>query len=170
MWQNAEGGQFPAKAVPRPWPLSPEPEPVFGLLEVFFVFLGTLLAILFCGAFAIVIAHHIAVAQPRSNRWILPMIRECSCPRNWRLICWFSACSGDCSPTTTASDSSVRSPGTGPCAGAAFLAGGALLALAIQFRAHFLPAPPELPIDKMLRTPLDAWLMSAFGVLHCALC
>jgi membrane protease YdiL (CAAX protease family) len=44
------------------------------------------------------------------------------------------------------------------------VAGGVLLALAVQFSANFLPSPPELPIDKMLRTPLDAWLMSIFGV------
>ncbi len=45
-----------------------------------------------------------------------------------------------------------------------FLAGGVLLALAVQFSAHFLPAPPELPIDKMMRTASDAWLMTIFGV------
>jgi membrane protease YdiL (CAAX protease family) len=45
-----------------------------------------------------------------------------------------------------------------------FLAGGALLALAVLVSAHFLPAPPELPIDKLLHTATDAWLMTAFGV------
>ena len=164
MWQNAEGGQFPAQAVPRPWPLSPEPEPVFGLLEVFFAFLGALLAILFCGAFAIVIAHHVASLSR------VPTLDLANDPRVllsaqlaayllvfgalWRLfahhyrIGFFRALSW-------------RWPVRWP----AFLAGGVLLALAVQFSARFLPAPPELPIDKMMRTPLDAWLMSAFGVL-----
>jgi CAAX protease family protein len=46
-----------------------------------------------------------------------------------------------------------------------FLAGGALLGLSVQWVSHWLPQPPELPIDKMLRTPTDAWLMTAFGIL-----
>jgi membrane protease YdiL (CAAX protease family) len=45
-----------------------------------------------------------------------------------------------------------------------FLAGGALLAVAVELSSNFLPSPPEMPIDKMLRTPADAWLMSLFGV------
>jgi membrane protease YdiL (CAAX protease family) len=44
------------------------------------------------------------------------------------------------------------------------LVGGLLLASAVQLLAHFLPAPPELPIDKMLSTPLDAWMIAAFGI------
>ena len=36
--------------------------------------------------------------------------------------------------------------------------------MAIQLISHFLPAPPELPIDKMMRSSADAWLMSVFGV------
>jgi membrane protease YdiL (CAAX protease family) len=46
-----------------------------------------------------------------------------------------------------------------------FLAGGVLLAVVVQVAAHYLPPPPELPINKMLRSGLDAWLMTAFGVL-----
>ena len=46
-----------------------------------------------------------------------------------------------------------------------FLVAGALLAVFVELSAHFLPTPPELPIDKMMRTPLDAWMMCTFGVL-----
>ncbi len=46
-----------------------------------------------------------------------------------------------------------------------FLAAGAALGMAVQFASHWLPTPPNLPIDKMLRNATDAWLMSAFGVL-----
>jgi len=46
-----------------------------------------------------------------------------------------------------------------------FLASGVLLALAAEAVSHFLPTPPEMPIDKMLRTPSDAWMLAFFGVL-----
>jgi hypothetical protein len=46
-----------------------------------------------------------------------------------------------------------------------FLAAGVALGIAVQFAAHWLPTPPNLPIDKMLRNATDAWLMAAFGVL-----
>jgi uncharacterized protein len=156
--------QLPAQPAPRPWPLAPEPEPVFGMLEVVFTFLGMLLAILFCGAIAVVIAHHVASLSR------VPLAELANDPRVllpaqlaayllvlgalWRLfthhfrIGFLPALSW-------------RWPLRWPV----FLAWGVLLALAVRFGAHFLPEPPELPIDKMLRTPFDAWLMTAFGVL-----
>jgi membrane protease YdiL (CAAX protease family) len=45
-----------------------------------------------------------------------------------------------------------------------FVAGGVLLAVAVQVGSHLLPAPPELPIEKMFSSALDAWMMSIFGV------
>jgi membrane protease YdiL (CAAX protease family) len=50
-----------------------------------------------------------------------------------------------------------------------FLLGGAALGVLIQLLSTLLPSPPELPIDKMLRTATDAWLMTAFGVLFAPL-
>jgi membrane protease YdiL (CAAX protease family) len=156
--------QLPAQPAPRPWPLAPEPEPVFGVLEVFFAFLGTLLAIVFCGAIAIVVAHHIPALSH------VPTLDLANDPRVllpaqlaayllvfgalWRLFAhhfrvgFFPALSWNW-------------PSRWPI----FVVGGVMLALAVQFSAHLLPAPPELPIDKMLRTPFDGWLMCAFGVL-----
>jgi uncharacterized protein len=46
----------------------------------------------------------------------------------------------------------------------AYLFGGAVLALALQGFAHFLPMPKELPIDRFFRTPREAWALSLFGV------
>ncbi len=155
--------QLPAQPAPRPWPLYPEPEPVFGMLEVAGAFLGTLLAVMFCGAIAMVIAHHVASfsrvtaselagdprvllpAQLAAYLMVLGVF--------WRLfqhhhrIGFFQALSW-------------RWPLRWPL----FLAGGVLLALAARVSAHFLPTPPELPIDKMMRNSADAWMMSAFGV------
>jgi uncharacterized protein len=155
--------QLPAQSAPRPWPLAPEPEPVFGMLEVVFAFVATLLAVLFCGAMAIVIAHHVASLSSlrpadlaNDPRVLLPaqlIAYLMVFGALWRLfahhfrIGFFHALSW-CWP--------LRWP--------MFLVGGALLAVAVQCSARFLPAPPELPIDKMLRTASDAWLMSAFGV------
>src|ERR1039457_5417411 len=56
---STSSDQLPAQPAPRPWPLAPEPEPLFGLPEVFFVFLAALLALLVCGELALVIAHHL---------------------------------------------------------------------------------------------------------------
>ncbi len=160
---STSGEPLPAPPTPRPWPLAPEPEPVFGLLEVFFVFLMMVVAVLFCGTIALVIAHHI----PALSR--LRTVDLASDPRVlvpaqlaaylllfaflWRLfrhhyrIGLFRALSWHW-----------------PLRWPVFMAGGALLALVVQLIAHFLPAPPQLPIDNMLRTPLDAWMMTAFGI------
>jgi membrane protease YdiL (CAAX protease family) len=46
-----------------------------------------------------------------------------------------------------------------------FPVGGAVLGIAVQFTSNWLPSPPELPIDQMLRTASDAWLMAAFGII-----
>jgi membrane protease YdiL (CAAX protease family) len=150
--------QLPAQPAPRPWPLAPEPEPVFGMLEVVCVFLALLLAILVCGAMAIVIAHHFASLShmrpadlANDPRVILPaqlVAYLMVFGALWRLFAHHFHIGV------------FRWPTHWPM----FLVGGALLAITVQAGAHFLPAPPELPIDKMLHTASDAWLMSAFGI------
>lgn len=45
-----------------------------------------------------------------------------------------------------------------------FLAGGAVMAFALQGLAHVLPMPKELPIDRFFQTPLEAWALSLFGI------
>lgn len=133
------------------------------MLEVAFTFMAMLLAVLFCGAMAIVIAHHIpslASIRPvdlaNDPRVLLPaqfVAYLLVFGALWRLfahhfrIGFFRALSWNW-----------------PLRWPMFLLGGVLLAFAVQCSARFLPAPPELPIDKLLRTPFDAWLMSAFGV------
>lgn len=155
--------QLPVQPAPRPWPLAPEPEPVFGLLEVFFAFVGMLLAVIVCGALAVVIAHHVGslsqvrpVDLEKDPRVLLPAQLAAYLlvfGTLWRLfahhfrIGFFRALSW-CWPRHWPR----------------FLAGGILLAVTVQIAAHYLPQPPELPIDKMLRSGSDAWLMSAFGV------
>jgi membrane protease YdiL (CAAX protease family) len=161
---SISGDQLPAQTAPRPWPLSPEPEPVFGMIEVVFVFLAMLLAVLFCSAIAIVLAHHVAsLSRVRPGdlandpRVLLPaqlVAYLIVFGILWRLfthhlhIGFFLALNW-------------RWPLRWPH----FLAGGTLLALATQWSAKFLPTPPQLPIDEMLRTTSDAWLMTVFGVL-----
>lgn len=161
---STSSDQFPAQPAPRPWALAPEPEPVFGMLVVVSAFVAMLLAIVFCGAIAIAVSLHVTSLRH------VPVVNLATDPRVllpaqvaayllvfgalWRLfahhfrIGFFRALSW-------------RWPVRWPI----FLAGGVLLALAVEFGARLLPTPPELPIDKMLHTPLDAWLMSAFGVL-----
>jgi hypothetical protein len=133
------------------------------MVEVCFAFLTMFLAVLFCGALAIVIAHHVPVLSgvrpvdlAKDSRVLLPaqlaayVLVFCAL---WRLfahhfgIGFFRALSWNW-----------------PARWPRFLVGGVLLAIGVQLIAHLLPAPPELPIDKMLRTASDAWLMSVFGV------
>jgi membrane protease YdiL (CAAX protease family) len=45
-----------------------------------------------------------------------------------------------------------------------FIAGGALLAMALQGFAHFLPIPTDMPIDEFFNTPAEAWSLTIFGV------
>ncbi len=158
------GEQLPAQPVPRPWPLAPEPEPVFGLPQVFFTFLTMLLAILFCGTIAIAIAHHVpSLSRLRTSQladdprvlvpaqlaaYLFVFAALCRLFRHHYRIGFFRALSWHWQP---------RWP--------IFMAAGALLALALQLLSRYLPSPPELPIDNMLRTSADAWLMSVFGVL-----
>jgi uncharacterized protein len=48
----------------------------------------------------------------------------------------------------------------------AYLFAGFALSLALQFLAHFLPIPKDLPIDSYFRTPAEAW---ALGLLSMTL-
>jgi uncharacterized protein len=156
--------QLPELPAPRPWPLAPEPEPLFGLAEVFGVFLAALLALVVCSVLAMAIAHHLpALSRIRSadladNPLVLLPAQLAAYllifAALWRLfthyyrIGFFRALLWRWPPRW------LR-----------FLAAGALLGLAIQFVSNWLPAPPNLPIDEMLRTPSEAWLMAVFGVL-----
>jgi hypothetical protein len=161
---STSGEQFPAQPAPRPWPLAPEPEPVFGLLEVFFVFLTTLLVVLFCGAVSITLAHHVpslrgvhTVDLANDPRVLVPAQLAAYLLLFGVLLRLFRHHYRIKFLSALAWHWPTRWP--------MFLVSGALLALAVQLVAHFLPSPPELPIDNMLRTPFDAWLMSTFGVL-----
>ncbi|HVJ05090.1 MAG TPA: CPBP family intramembrane glutamic endopeptidase [Candidatus Saccharimonadales bacterium] len=155
--------QFPAQPAPRPWSLAPEPEPVFGLVAVIFTFVSTLLAIIFCGAIAIVVSRHVVplghirpVDLASDPRVIVPAQLAAYLlvfGVLWRMfshhfqIGFFRALSWNW-----------------PLRWPVFLVGGAVLAMSVLLSSRFLPAPPELPIDKMMRTPADAWLLSIFGV------
>jgi hypothetical protein len=150
--------------VPRHWPLAPEPEPVFGLLEVAFVAGFLLVVILLCGFAAIFIAHHVPAlrgirTQELANdpRVLLPAqfgAYFLLLAVLWRLFSGYHHIG-----LLRALNWSwpVRWP--------RFLAVGVLLAVVVQLTSTLMPSPPELPIDEMMHTPLDAWLMSGFGVL-----
>lgn len=156
--------QLPAQPASRPWPLAPEPEPVFGLLSVVLAFTTMLLGVFLCGAVAIAIAQHtVAFGHLRPTelaaepRVLLPaqlVAYFLLLASLWRLFShhfhtgFFRALSW-----------------RWPARWWNFLVAGVLLAVAVQVVSHLLPTPPQLPIDKLMRTPLDAWLLSTFGVL-----
>jgi uncharacterized protein len=47
---------------------------------------------------------------------------------------------------------------------APYLLGGVVLSIALQALAHLLPMPKNLPIDTFFRTPMEAWVISIFGM------
>jgi membrane protease YdiL (CAAX protease family) len=51
-----------------------------------------------------------------------------------------------------------------PHAWLVYLGTGAVLAIALQGLAHFLPMPKGLPIDRFFETSREAWVLSIFGV------
>jgi membrane protease YdiL (CAAX protease family) len=134
------------------------------LLDVFFFFLAALLAVIVCSFIALAIARHIpALSRTRpadlaDNPLVLLPAQLAAYllvfAALWRLfarhhrIGFFRALIWRWPPRW------LR-----------FLAAGALLGLAIQFASNWMPAPPKLPIDDMLRTTSEAWLMTVFGVL-----
>jgi len=50
------------------------------------------------------------------------------------------------------------------------LAGGLLLALAVQILSISLPIPKQLPIEQYFSSPLGAWLMAGFGIVVAPFC
>ena len=148
----------------RPSPLAPEPEPVFGLRVVLFAVLGFLVAFGIFGELARVVAQRLPAFRGVSPaeilldpRLLLPVQLACYLVVLAGLHRWFGHHLG----IGLLRALSWR----WPARWLRFVAGGAALGLAVQFTAHWLPSPPELPIDKMLRTATDAWMMSFFGVL-----
>ena len=156
--------ETPRPPEPRPWPLAPEPEPAFGLRLVIVAVLTFLVVFLVFGEMAKTLALRLPAFRgiPPDDvlldpRVLLPAqlagdLAVIAVLGRWfghhlgigllRALCW-----------------------EWPSRWLRFLAGGAALGVAVQFASSWLPSPPELPIDKMLRTTTDAWLMSAFGVL-----
>ena len=156
--------QFPEAPESRPWPLAPEPEPVFGLWAVFVAFVALLLAFMLCGEAAKILAHQLPAFSRipvddlvEDPRVLLPAQLAGYVVVLAGLRRWFGHHLGI---------GMLRAlHWRWPPRWLRFLAAGAVLGLAVQFVSNWLPSPPELPIDKMLRTLTDGWLMSAFGVL-----
>jgi membrane protease YdiL (CAAX protease family) len=161
---STSGDPFLLEPERRPWPLAPEPEPVFGLGTVIAVFLGVMVALIVCGVLAIAVAHQLPSLRRVSTanlaqdpRVLLPAQLAAYALVIAGLWRWF----GHHLRIGFLRALSFR----WPTRALRFLAGGAVLGIAVQWVSNWLPSPPELPIDKMLRTPADAWIMSAFGVL-----
>lgn len=154
----------PPATAPRPWALAPEPEPVFGLLEVFFIALFLAFCILGTGLASVAIAHHVPALKGVRTADLAMDARVLLTAQLaaylllfvllWRLFAVHHRIS-------------LRRAlqWQWPVRWLRLCALGVALAVVVQLASSLLPSPPELPIDQMLRTPLDAWLMSLFGVL-----
>lgn len=146
----------------RPWPLRPEPEPVFGLGTVWTVVLALFVALIFCGFLALAVARHLpelsrirAADLADDPRVLLPAQFVAYALVLAGLAGWFHHLG-------VGFRRAVR--WQWPARWLRFIVAGAVLGILIQFVSNWLPSPPELPIDKMLRTSTDAWMMSIFGV------
>jgi uncharacterized protein len=51
-----------------------------------------------------------------------------------------------------------------PVSSRRYVVAGFVLSLSLQALSHLLPIPKNLPIDSFFRTPLEAWVLSIFGV------
>ncbi|HEX5243249.1 MAG TPA: type II CAAX endopeptidase family protein [Tepidisphaeraceae bacterium] len=45
-----------------------------------------------------------------------------------------------------------------------YLVAGVVISIGLQLFAHLLPMPKSLPIDQFFKTPLEAWVLSLFGI------
>lgn len=45
-----------------------------------------------------------------------------------------------------------------------YFGAGIVISIGLQLLANFLPMPKSLPIDQFFRTPLEAWVLSIFGI------
>lgn len=51
-----------------------------------------------------------------------------------------------------------------PQQAAYFFLAGIVFSLGLQALAHLLPMPKQLPIERFFQTPLEAWVLSVFGI------
>jgi CAAX protease family protein len=157
------GEQIPTQPEPRPWPLAPEPEPRFGLAAVFVVFLAMLLAVVACGVLAMFIAHRVPA---------LRYVRPADLALDPRVL--LPAQFGAYLLVFAGLYRFFYHQGIGlgralswrwPPYWLRFIAAGSILGILVQGASQWLPSPPELPIDQMMRTTIDGWLMTVFGIL-----
>jgi membrane protease YdiL (CAAX protease family) len=161
---SASSDRLPELSAPRPWPLAPEPEPLFGLREVFFFFVAALVAVLACSGIALGIARHVPALSHASTTEIANNLRVVLPAQLAAYLLVFVAL-GRLFVHHYRVGFFQALMWRWPSHWLRFPAAGALLGLAMQLASHWLPSPPRLPIDHLLRTPSDAWLMAAFGVL-----
>jgi hypothetical protein len=144
----------------RRWALWPEPEPPFGVAEAVAVIGAVLLLTLLGGVVVLALTHHghlgaaAMSGSPRPLLLVQLVAYLVVFAALWRLFAHHHRVG-----FFTALQWQWPRQWTG------FVAGGILLAFAVQGISHLLPTPPELPIDKMMRNTMDAWLMSGFGIL-----
>jgi hypothetical protein len=128
------------------------------------IFLSALLAILVCGTLAIFVAHHLPSLRNVRPSDLAADPRVLLPAQLASYLMVFSALRryfGHYLAIGLLPALSWRFPRHA----IRFLASGVLLGIAAQWSSQWLPTPPPLPIEQMVRTATDAWLMAAFGVL-----
>lgn len=149
-----------------PLPLKPERIPAWGWLDVtgyaFIYFLTSIIAISL-GAVAVhylpYFAHTPMKELSHEALFLVPVQIACSVLAFliWRMVVTVKAQKDFWDAVQWRMPEVVGKTG--------YVALGVVLAFVISLAEQFLPMPETLPIEKMYRTPTDAWLMLMFGVL-----
>jgi membrane protease YdiL (CAAX protease family) len=152
-----------AQPEPRRWPLAPEPEPLFGLAEVGLVVLVAFVAVIVCGGLSIAVAHQLPSLRNVSAHDLALYPRVLLPAQLLSYLIVFALLRRYFSHLRIGILRALA--WRWPEDWMRFVVAGVVLGVFLQFVSLWIPTPPELPIERMFRTPTDAWLMSAFGVL-----
>jgi hypothetical protein len=148
----------------RPWALSPEPQPLFGMGLVWLAFGVTVAAMFIFGVLAVSVARHLAAAHHVALHSVAedPLVlvpAQFAAYGLLLLLLWRYF------------GHYLRVPmglalgWRWPQKAWQFVGTGLLMAAAVQILSHWIPEPQDMPIDHMISTPLDGMLMAGFGVL-----
>jgi membrane protease YdiL (CAAX protease family) len=148
----------------RPWALSPEPRPLFGMGVVWLAFGVTVLAMFAFGVLAVGVARHLAAAHHTALHSVADdprVLVPAQFAAYGLLLLMLFRYFGHYLRVPMLLALGWRWPQRAW----QFVGTGILMAVAVQMLSHWIPEPQDMPIDHMIRTPLDGLLMAGFGVL-----
>jgi membrane protease YdiL (CAAX protease family) len=157
-------GNLPAEFVPPP-PVAPLPveNPPWGIWEIVGILVVGVAALFFSVVVVTLLAHHFLFPHeaPLQGLQERPMLLVAAQALTYLFVILFMV--------FLVKRTNPRSFGDAirwkwPEKPWAYLVGGFVLSLALQFLGHFVPVPKDLPMDRLFQTSFDAWILAVFGV------